>query len=92
MNQLTDQRRNILLIIMVILLVANLLIAMALLYRMNKHIPAPSDSSPDACLVLPRQFIYQHPDCANTLLEFMNITNVKIYPRDSIGTFATPTS
>jgi hypothetical protein len=62
-----------LLIVIVILLVVNIFVTLK----------SFTSRRPKADFNMPVKFAVEHPECANKLLEAMNITNVRIVPADA---------
>jgi hypothetical protein len=74
-----EKKRMIIVLLVMVLLVVVADIAIRLL---------PPAKQQSRCLAVPTKFIMEYPDCANRLLEAMNITNVKVIttnvPPDSL--------
>jgi len=69
-----------------ILLVVNIILTSLVLSRPVEQIKCPVKSKSLPCEAMPIKFALDNPDCANKLLEAMNVTNVKILPKNSTNT------
>ena len=70
-------------LLIVILLIANLVVSVWIVSKIGKPCQYPAKTKSLPCESMPIKFALDHPDCANKLLEAMNVTNVKILPRNS---------
>ena len=75
-----------LLVVIVVLLTTNMSMTLLLLSRPMTQVQCPVKSKSLPCEAIPIKFALDHPDCANRLLEAMNVTNVKVLPRNSTNT------
>ena len=73
----------ILLVVIAVLLTANLVITSIILSRSTGKVLCPAKSKSLPCEAMPIKFALDNPDCANKLLRAMNVTNVKVLPRNS---------
>ena len=81
------KKKYMLLLIMVgILLVVNVILTSVLLSRPAEQVQCPVKSRSLPCEAMPIKFALDNPDCANKLLESMNVTNVNILPKNSTNT------
>ena len=69
-----------------VLLVINVILTSVLLSRPVGQVKCPVKSKSLPCEAMPIKFALDNPDCANKLLRAMNITNVKILPKNSTNT------
>ena len=76
----------ILLVAVGILLMVNVILTSLILSRPIGQVQCPAKSRSLPCEAMPIKFALDSPDCANKLLEAMNITNVKILPKNSTNT------
>jgi len=70
-------------LLIVILLIANLMVSVWIIYEIGKSCQYPAKTKLLPCESMPIKFALENPDCANKLLEVMNVTNVKILLRNS---------
>ena len=75
-----------LLMIAGLLLVVNVFLTSLVLSRPVEQVKCPVKSKSLPCEAMPIKFALDNPGCANKLLEAMNVTNVKILPRNSTNT------
>ena len=61
-----------------ILLVINIAMTTKLLINAHKSLQNAGQRDVLPCRALPVKFVIEEPDCANKLLKWMNITNVRI--------------
>ena len=69
-----------------ILLVVNMILTSLVLSRPVGQVLCPAKSKSLPCEAMPIKFALNNPGCANKLLEAMNVTNVKILPKNSTNT------
>jgi len=73
-------------LLIVILLIANLITSAWVISKIGKSCQCPAKAKSLPCESMPIKFALDHPDCANKLLEAMNVTNVKILHQNSTNT------
>jgi hypothetical protein len=73
-------------LLIVILLIANLVTSAVIVSKIGKSCQYPAKAKSLPCESMPIKFALEHPDCANKLLEAMNVTTVKVLPRNSTNT------
>ncbi len=71
---------------LLLLILIALVVDWALLLRLNENVARLADDGirPDAlsCAALPTRFVLDSPECAQKLLEAMNVTNVRVLARE----------
>jgi len=67
------------------LLLANLVMTVKLSNEIKELAPDIRQRRSLPCESMPVRFAMDNPDCANRLLEAMNVTNVRILPRGSLS-------
>ena len=70
-------------LLIVILLIANLVVSVWIVYEIGKSCQYSAKTKSLPCESMPIKFALENPDCANKLLDVMNVTNVKILPKNS---------
>ena len=78
MSRKSLNRLVILIVCVLLLLVVDLFITTGLLLSSKKSPVIPRTSEPIPCRALPTRFVIEEPICANKLLGFMNVSNVRI--------------
>ena len=63
--------------------VASTYLTLELNSRLDAIVEAPAFRSRLPCAAIPTRLVLDHPECAQRLLEAMNVTNVRIEPRGS---------
>ena len=72
---------------LLLLILIALVVNWALLLRLNEDVTRLTDDRARKgalpCAALPTRFVLESPDCAQRLLDSMNVTNVRVLPRES---------
>ena len=76
---------SVLAVCVIALLLTNLIITVRMADEIEELRPAIQRRRSLPCESMPIKFALDNPDCANRLLEAMNVTNVKILPRGSLS-------
>jgi hypothetical protein len=77
------KRNNLLKLLIALFIVVVVLLAIDIWFRLNCK-PTSRESSQH--MVIPIEFMYKYPDCANNFLQAMNATHIKIVPQNSTNT------
>ena len=75
MKQMEKKWLKVLLVLLLIAAMADVMIRLLLLAEEKK---------PSRCLAIPTRFILEYPECADKLLQAMNVTNVHIVPAGTL--------
>ena len=71
------------LVLVLALLGANLILTLKLSERLDATLTRLESKRSLACAAVPIRFVVDSPECANLLLQAMNVTNVRIVPREA---------
>ena len=72
-------------ICLIIVMTANLMMTIRISQNIKAIRTIPAKTRSLACEAIPIRFAMNHPDCANELLYYMNVTNVQFLPRSSLA-------
>ena len=67
-----------LIIVVLILILLGLVVNIVVTLRLTAAITS------EPCTAVPKGFVFNYPDCANKLLESMNVSDIKIESRSSL--------
>ena len=85
MSRKSLNRLVILIVCVLVLLVVDLFITTRLFLNSKESPVIPCMSEPLPCRALPTRFVIEEPICANKLLRFMNVSNVRILDSEFFG-------
>ena len=77
------KRNTLLKLLIPLIVIVAVLLAGDIWLRLNNE-PISREHSPH--MVIPVDFMYKYPDCAKKLLQAMNMTHIKVVPRNSTYT------
>ena len=87
MNQMHSKERHVGLTILVVLMlglvVVNLILTVKLSSQLNSTLTRRETKRSLPCAAVPIRFVADAPECANQLLQSMNVTNVKVLPKET---------
>ena len=72
-------------ICLIIVMTANLMMTIKISQDIKAIRTTPPKMRSLACEAIPIRFAMKHPNCANELLYYMNVTNVQFLPRSSLS-------
>ena len=75
-------------ICLIIVMTANLMITIKISQGIKAIRTTPPKARSLACEAIPIRFAMNHPNCANELLYYMNVTNVQFLPRSSLSNWS----
>ena len=75
MKQREKKWLKVLLVLLLIVVVADVTARLLLLAE---------EKAPSRCLAIPTRYVLKYPECADKLLQAMNITNVHIVPAETL--------
>lgn len=72
-------------ICLIIVMAVNLMMTIKISQDIKAIRAIPVKARSLACEAIPIRFAMNHPNCANELLYYMNVTNVQFLPRSSLA-------